>query len=59
MQALPPARDIKGRETITYFNNSPDTLKSLVIRLMQNIHRPGVARDGDASARLPDDRCDH
>ncbi len=49
VQALPPARDIRGRETITYFNNSPDTLKSLVIRLIQNIHRPGVARDGDAS----------
>ena len=49
VQALPPARDIKGHETITYFNNSPDTLKSLVIRLVQNIHRPGVARDGDAS----------
>ena len=49
VQALPPARDIKGRETITYFNNSPDTLKSLVIRLIQNIHQPGVSRDGDAS----------
>ncbi|RZK21996.1 MAG: M1 family peptidase, partial [Hymenobacter sp.] len=41
VQAAPPARDIRGRETITYFNNSPDTLKSLVIRLIQNIHKPG------------------
>ncbi|MGI4743867.1 MAG: M1 family metallopeptidase [Janthinobacterium lividum] len=49
VQALPPARDIRGRETITYFNNSPDTLKTLVIRLIQNIHQPGVARDRDAS----------
>ncbi|TDN40143.1 M1 family peptidase [Hymenobacter sp. UV11] len=49
VQALPPARDIKGRETITYFNNSPDTLKSLVFRLIQNIHKPGAARDGNAS----------
>jgi hypothetical protein len=49
VQAAPPARDIRGRETITYFNNSPDTLKSLVIRLIQNIHKPGVSRDGDAS----------
>jgi hypothetical protein len=49
VQALPPARDIKGRETITYFNNSPDTLKSLVFRLIQNIHKPGVARDRDAA----------
>ncbi|RZK36568.1 MAG: M1 family peptidase, partial [Hymenobacter sp.] len=49
VQAAPPARDIRGRETITYFNNSPDTLKSLVIRLIQNIHKPGVAREGDAA----------
>src|SRR5262249_32999316 len=32
----------------TYTNNSPDTLKSLVIRLVLNIHKPGVARYGDA-----------
>ena len=50
VQAAPPARDIRGRETITYFNNSPDTLKQVVLRLIQNIHRPGVSRDGDASA---------
>jgi hypothetical protein len=49
LQALPPSRDIRGREQITYFNNSPDTLKSIVVRLIQNIHKPGVARDGDAS----------
>ncbi|MET4074747.1 M1 family metallopeptidase [Hymenobacter sp. UYCo722] len=50
VQAAPPARDIRGRETITYFNNSPDTLKQVLLRLIQNIHRPGVSRDGDASA---------
>lgn len=49
VQAAPPARDIRGRETITYFNNSPDTLKQVVLRLILNIHRPGVSRDGDAS----------
>jgi hypothetical protein len=49
VQAAPPARDIRGRETITYFNNSPDTLKQVVMRLIMNIHRPGAARDGDAS----------
>ena len=49
VRALPPARDIRGRETITYFNNSPDTLKSLVFRLIQNIHKPGAARDRDAA----------
>jgi hypothetical protein len=49
VQAAPPSRDIRGRETITYFNNSPDTLRQVVLRLIMNIHRPGVARDGDAS----------
>lgn len=49
VQARPPARDIRGRERITYFNNSPDTLQRLVIKLIQNIHQPGVIRDGDAS----------
>jgi hypothetical protein len=49
VQAAPPARDIRGRETITYYNNSPDTLKQVLLRLIMNIHRPGVSRDGDAS----------
>ncbi len=34
-----------GSETITYHNNSPDTLKWLVIRLYQDIFRIGNARD--------------
>jgi len=50
VQAAPPARDIRGRETITYVNNSPDSLKSLVFRIIQNIHQPGVAREGDTGA---------
>ena len=50
VQAAPPARDIRGREMITYINNSPDSLKSLVFRLIQNIHKPGVARDSDTGA---------
>lgn len=49
VQAAPPARDIRGREQITYFNHSPDTLKSVVIRLIQNIHQPGAARESDAA----------
>ncbi|MDN3580952.1 M1 family metallopeptidase [Mucilaginibacter flavus] len=45
--ALPPDRNIKGTETITYVNNSPDTLKRLNMKLILNIHKPGVARFGD------------
>ena len=48
--ALPPNRTVKGQETITYFNNSPDTLKRLNLKLILNIHRPGAARFGNAGA---------
>ncbi len=47
--ALPPDRNIKGAEQITYFNNSPDTLRNLVIKLFLNIHKPGAPRDNGAS----------
>ncbi|MDB5002640.1 MAG: aminopeptidase [Mucilaginibacter sp.] len=46
----PPSRLVKGVEQITYINNSPDTLKRLNMKLILNIHRPGVARFGGASA---------
>jgi len=36
---------LKGNETITYFNNSPDTLKELVFRLYQNIYQTGAPRE--------------
>ena len=48
ISALPPDRNIKGVEEIVYFNNSPDTLKILDLKLILNIHRPGVARFGTA-----------
>ena len=40
--ALPPDRTIRGTEQITYFNNSPDTLRNPVIKLFLNIHKPGL-----------------
>ncbi len=43
--AMPPDRNIKATERITYFNNSPDTLRNPVIRLFLNIHKPGAPRD--------------
>lgn len=45
MTVTPPDRIVKGVETITYVNNSPDTLKSLVAKLYLNIHKPGAARE--------------
>ncbi|MES1214227.1 MAG: M1 family metallopeptidase [Bacteroidota bacterium] len=48
--AMPPDRNIKGSETITYINNSPDTLRSQVIKLFLNIHKPGAPRERGASS---------
>ena len=44
--AMPPDRNIKGSETISYVNNSPDTIHNPSIKLFINIHKPGAARDG-------------
>lgn len=46
LTATPPARTIQGSETITYINNSPDTLRNLVIKLILNVHAPGAVRRG-------------
>ncbi len=47
MNIAPPDRTVRGSERITYFNNSPDTLKVIVFRLIVNIHKPGVIRLGN------------
>jgi hypothetical protein len=36
---------IKGSEEIVYYNNSPDTLKRIILRLYPNIFKKGSARD--------------
>jgi len=40
----PRAALLSARETITFMNNSPDTLPYLLVHLHQNIHAPGVVR---------------
>lgn len=47
--ATPPDPVIKGTETITYVNNSPDTLRTLNIKLYLNIHKPGAPRNFGSS----------
>ncbi len=47
--ALPPDRTIRGSEDVTYVNNSPDALSSLVFKLFLNIHKPGAPRVNGAS----------
>lgn len=42
----PPSPRVNGHETITYFNNSPDTLKQLNMKLIMNVHRASAPRAG-------------
>jgi hypothetical protein len=46
---------IKGTETVTYFNNSPDTLKRLVVRLYPNIYKKGNPREWPVGADAAND----
>jgi hypothetical protein len=48
--ANPPDRRISGSEDILYINNSPDTLKSLTIKLILNSHMPGSIRQFPTSS---------
>ena len=50
LTVMPPDRIVKGTETIMYFNNSTDTLRTSAIKLFLNIHKPGAARDQPATA---------
>jgi len=43
-EIFPSTSLLDGRETIKYFNNSPDTLKRLVVKLFQNIFKKGSPR---------------
>ena len=45
----PKTRRISGEETILYVNNSPDSLKSLRIKLQHDRYRKGAARGYDVT----------
>src|ERR1700731_514815 len=53
LTVMPPDNTIRGMEQITYFNNSPDTLSHLNMKLIVNVHRSG-GRSGiaDTSAGI-------
>ena len=40
----PATQLLEGTETIAYFNNSPDTLKQIIIRLYPDLYKKGVSR---------------
>ncbi|PKL84373.1 MAG: peptidase [Ignavibacteriae bacterium HGW-Ignavibacteriae-3] len=44
-ELAPKTRIVTGEETIFYYNNSPDTLKQLVIKILPDLFRRGNMRD--------------
>src|ERR1700677_1907773 len=53
LTVMPPDNNIRGVEQITYFNNSPDTLTSLNMKLIVNVRRGGGRRGlADTSAGI-------
>ncbi|HXB07465.1 MAG TPA: hypothetical protein VNW04_10125, partial [Puia sp.] len=53
LTVMPPDNSIRGVEQITYFNNSPDTLRSLNMKLIGNVHRSAGRRGtADTSAGI-------
>ena len=41
----PATAEVEGEEWITYHNHSPDTIRTVVVRLYQNLFRAGVPRN--------------
>jgi hypothetical protein len=46
IMVTPETRMVSGVEKINYTNNSPDTLKMLAIRFVNNVHKPEAPRGG-------------
>ena len=46
-ELVPATSQINGRETVRYFNRSPDTLRVPRFFLNQNLFKPGAARNGE------------
>jgi hypothetical protein len=51
VRLTPETRTINGKEKIQYFNNSPDTLQTIVVRLYQNFFKKNAPRDFEIDAR--------
>ena len=45
VELVPQTRTLTGTEEITYYNNSPDTLKQIVIKILMDIYRRGNTID--------------
>ena len=49
---MPPDNTITGVEQISYYNNSPDTLKNLNIKLIENVHHNKKHADSISESAL-------
>lgn len=54
-EIIPSEKKLIGAETITYQNNSPDSLKYIVFHVFQNLYKKGSQRDAPVH---PDDITD-
>ncbi|HUF13294.1 MAG TPA: M1 family metallopeptidase [Longimicrobiales bacterium] len=41
----PATAEVEGEEWVTYHNHSPDTIRTMVVRLYQNLFRPGTPKN--------------
>lgn len=46
-ELVPATNQVNGRETVRYFNHSPDTIRTPHFFLNQNLFKPGAARTGE------------
>lgn len=51
----PKTRLLSGSEKIVYFNNSPDTLKNIVLKLYQDMYKKGAARNTELNSETVTD----
>ena len=51
----PKKRMLKGHETVVYFNNSPDTLKIIRLKLTHDLYKKGGQRDAEVDPEDVDD----
>lgn len=51
----PKKRMLKGHETVVYFNNSPDTLKIIRLKLTHDLYKKGGQRDTEVDPEDVDD----
>lgn len=47
----PKKREVSGQETVQYFNNSPDTLKDIRLKLLHDLYKKGGQRADDVNPK--------